>query len=52
MGLRNLMIGFYLMNRILKEPFDIVYTIGENYWQGKTTLQLMIKDIRFDDPLV
>jgi single-stranded-DNA-specific exonuclease len=44
--------GFgHLINRILKEPFDIVYTIGENYWQGKTTLQLMIKDIRFDDPL-
>ncbi|NOQ72351.1 MAG: single-stranded-DNA-specific exonuclease RecJ [Crocinitomix sp.] len=41
--------GFgHLINRILKEPFDIVYTIGENYWQGKTTLQLMIKDIRFD----
>lgn len=41
--------GFgHLISRILKEPFDIVYTIGENYWQGKTTLQLMIKDIRFD----
>jgi single-stranded-DNA-specific exonuclease len=40
--------GFgHLMTRIIKEPFDIVYTIGENYWQGRTTLQLMIKDIRF-----
>jgi len=40
--------GFgHLMTRIINEPFDIVYTIGENFWQGRTTLQLMIKDIRF-----
>ena len=42
--------GFgHLMSRILKEPFDIVYTIAENHWQGRTSLQLMIKDIRFAD---
>lgn len=42
--------GFgHLMPRILKEPFDIVYTIAENHWQGRTSLQLMIKDIRFAD---
>ena len=41
--------GFgHLFDRIQKEPFDVVYTIAENFWQGKTTLQLMIKDIRFN----
>ncbi len=29
-----------------QELFDIVYTIGENTWQDRTTLQLMVKDIR------
>jgi len=29
--------------------FDMVYTIGMNYWQGKGTWQLNIKDIRFND---
>lgn len=29
-----------------KEPFDICYTINENHFNGKTTLQLDIKDIR------
>jgi single-stranded-DNA-specific exonuclease len=42
--------GFgHLMSRILNERFDIVYTIAENFWQGRTTMQLMIKDIRFAD---
>lgn len=27
-------------------PFDICYTIEENHWMGKTTLQLNIKDLR------
>lgn len=31
-----------------KEPFDIAYTIEENVWQGNVTLQLMVKDIRFN----
>ncbi len=30
------------------KPFSICYHIDENYWQGQTTLQLRIKDIRFD----
>jgi single-stranded-DNA-specific exonuclease len=30
-----------------KKPFDLVYTIEENEWQGNVTLQLMIKDLRF-----
>ena len=29
--------------------FEMVYTIGMNYWQGKGTWQLNIKDIRFND---
>ncbi|MBN2662306.1 MAG: single-stranded-DNA-specific exonuclease RecJ [Bacteroidales bacterium] len=29
-----------------KKPFDICYTIGENVFNGKKTLQLDIKDIR------
>lgn len=27
-------------------PFSIVYNIEENYWNGKTTLQLNVKDIK------
>lgn len=27
-------------------PFDICYHVEENYWNGKTTLQLNIKDIK------
>jgi len=38
----------HLITRILKEPFDIVYTIEENFWNGRSSLQLMIRDIRFD----
>jgi single-stranded-DNA-specific exonuclease len=29
-----------------KIPFDICYTIEENIWNGKTTLQLNVKDIQ------
>lgn len=36
-----------LWERVKTTPFDIVYTIAENHWQGRTSLQLMIKDIRF-----
>ncbi|MCL1943452.1 MAG: single-stranded-DNA-specific exonuclease RecJ [Candidatus Azobacteroides sp.] len=31
------------------KPFDICYTIEENTFNGKTTLQLMVKDIRPSD---
>jgi single-stranded-DNA-specific exonuclease len=27
-------------------PFDICYTIEENNWNGKTTIQLTVKDIK------
>ena len=37
----------HLYSRIQNEPFDIVYTIEENHWNGSSSLQLMIKDIRF-----
>ena len=30
-----------------KEPFTMCYYIEENFWQGKTTLQLNVKDIKF-----
>ena len=29
--------------------FNIVFTIDENYWNGNTTLQLNVKDIKLDD---
>lgn len=31
-------------------PFSICYHIDENTWQGKTTLQLRVKDIKFTNP--
>jgi len=30
-----------------KEPFTMCYYIEENFWQGNTTLQLNVKDIKF-----
>ena len=46
-------IGFGLGNhyeRVRKEdPFDICYTVEENYWHGKTEIQLNVKDIKFED---
>ena len=30
-----------------KEPFSMCYYIEENFWQGKTSLQLNVKDIKF-----
>ncbi len=32
-----------------KEPFSICYCIEKNFWQGKTSLQLNVKDIKFSD---
>jgi single-stranded-DNA-specific exonuclease len=42
-------IGFNLAEyeaEIVNQPFHIVYNIEENYWNGNTTLQLNIKDIK------
>ena len=33
----------------LKKPFNICYTIEENTYNGNTSIQLMIKDIKPDD---
>mgnify|MGYP001112224615 CR=1 FL=1 len=46
-------IGFRMLDEyeklISQRPIDIVYGISENYWNGKTSLQLEIKGIRYSD---
>jgi single-stranded-DNA-specific exonuclease len=46
-------IGFNMPDYYAKleaqEPFDICYNIDENHYNGKTTLQLRIKDLRFGE---
>ena len=45
-------IGFglgHFYNQIQNNTFDVAYTIDENNWRGKSTLQLMIKDIKIND---
>lgn len=44
--------GLYEHNAHIKaqKPIDIVYTIEENTYNGNTSIQLMIKDIRPSDP--
>lgn len=32
-----------------KEPFSMCYYVEENFWLGKTNLQLNVKDIKFQD---
>lgn len=42
----------HLIKRIHeKEPFTMCYSIEENYWQGKTSLQLNVKDIKFTEQM-
>lgn len=31
------------------QPFDICYQLEENYWNGKTEIQLNVKDIKFEE---
>lgn len=49
-GVRFDGIGFQMADKfpLLKQdkPFDIVYTIGENEWNGETKLQLKMIDLR------
>lgn len=35
-----------LYKDVVDRPFEVVYSIAENTWNGQTNLQLMIKDIR------
>lgn len=47
-------IGFglgHFYNQIQNKTFDIAYVIDENNWRGKSTLQLMIKDIKINETL-
>jgi single-stranded-DNA-specific exonuclease len=37
----------HLLPKFEKYPFDMVFTLYENYWQGKTFYQLQIKDVKF-----
>ncbi len=30
------------------KPFDLVYTVEENIWNGNTSIEIMVKDISFD----
>lgn len=43
-------IGFYMADKFSiladKKPFDMVFTLDENEWNGQTTLQLKVIDIR------
>ena len=39
---------FYLLQ--MKKPLDIIYTLDENEWDGKKTLQLKVIDIRLTTP--
>ena len=45
-------IGFdmaHKMNMLKENEIDVVFQIDENEWQGNTTLQLMVKDIRVSE---
>ncbi|MDR2121497.1 MAG: single-stranded-DNA-specific exonuclease RecJ [Flavobacteriaceae bacterium] len=37
----------HLLPKFEKYPFDMVFTLYENYWQGKTFYQLQIRDVKF-----
>ncbi|HBG69498.1 MAG: single-stranded-DNA-specific exonuclease RecJ [Bacteroidetes bacterium GWF2_43_63] len=41
-------LGEYFTQIESQKPFDIVYALEENEWNGNTTLQLNIKDIRIE----
>ena len=37
------------LSRMRTERFDLCYQVEENYWRGRTDIQLNVKDIRFVD---
>ncbi len=44
-------IGFQLgecLTRMRNERFDLCYQLEENYWRGRTEIQLNVKDIKFN----
>ncbi|TVR41271.1 MAG: single-stranded-DNA-specific exonuclease RecJ [Bacteroidia bacterium] len=41
--------GHQLMGMVSRKTFDIAYQIEENEWNGKVSLQLNVKDIRFNN---
>lgn len=41
--------GEYLPRMQAGDAFDVCYQLEENYWNGKTEMQLNVKDIRFDE---
>jgi single-stranded-DNA-specific exonuclease len=43
----NLSDKFYLLS--MKKPLDIVFTIDENEWNGNTTIQLKVIDLRLSE---
>jgi len=40
--------GYGAMTEMVKKKgrCDVAYVIDENHWQGQTSLQLMVKDVR------
>ncbi len=44
----NMADKFHLLEK--KKPLDIVFTIDENEWNGETSLQLKVIDIRLTEP--
>ena len=44
-------LGNYLVDVSEKKPFDICYTIEENIWRDRRSIQLNVKGIRFGDQL-
>ncbi|TWP30878.1 single-stranded-DNA-specific exonuclease RecJ [Apibacter muscae] len=39
----------HLIHKFEKYPFDMVFSLYENFWQGKTFYQLQIKDVLFKE---
>ncbi len=40
-------LGHFYKEMANKKPFDMVYCLEENHWQGQTSIQLQVLDIRF-----